>query len=158
MTVVVAAVATGLNGPGKHPPLPPLKPKFEVDDVPETLLRVRSKDSDLARLASHESFGGSVEDAVGAAPPPSAVSSGVSFSMKKRVRSRILLKPSSRLACLRRFPSLTLSPSSNTIRKSLEAVHPTSGFASLCLRTNETGWLSSTQSTSHIPSTLITLR
>jgi hypothetical protein len=44
------------------PPLPPLRPKFEVDELPDTLVRVRSREVDLSSLdeAKPETSGGSV--------------------------------------------------------------------------------------------------
>jgi len=70
-------------------PLPPLKPKFEVDESPEILLRARSKESDLNRLSQTEVVDssivmvGTVSDSSSSSSELS-VSGGVSFSMKKR--------------------------------------------------------------------------
>lgn len=58
------------------PPLPPLKPKYEIDDFPETFLRMRAIDSEgVGRCtAKHDLGGGGGEDR----------EKGISFTMKKR--------------------------------------------------------------------------
>ena len=88
------------------PPLPPLRPKFEFDDGPDTLVRVRTKESDLTRLSSNDQFdsdggevGGDGSAVLASSSSSSAaaaaignggaisVPSGISFSLKRRVRS-----------------------------------------------------------------------
>ena len=75
--------ATNVELKDNHHTLPPLKPKFEVDDEPETLLRTRCKESDLARLSSRDEAEANCGDSEGNGA--TSASSGVSFSMKKRV-------------------------------------------------------------------------
>lgn len=60
----------------KVPPLPPLKAKYEVDDIPESFLRVRAKDSEgNGKGATKHDIGSEVK---------SGGPGSVSFTMKKR--------------------------------------------------------------------------